>query len=104
IGRTRAVVAHHRARSREEFHRLECPCRLELVDNRKNGRRMLLEGKLIENQHSAHLFRSPDGRHIIARYIDSTSRSLQYAVVNAEGDLLAEVNAGVWSNGGQWNE
>ena len=88
----------------EENQMKNPPCRLELVDNRKNGRRMLLEGKLIENQHSAHLFRSPDGRHIIARYIDSTSRSLQYAVVNAEGDLLAEVNAGVWSNGGQWNE
>jgi hypothetical protein len=68
--------------------------RIDLVDNKRGRRRVLLEGSFPVNFMVHHMFPSPDGRHILVSLMDATGKQAEIHVIQQDGQIVDKVVGG----------
>ncbi len=74
--------------------------RMELVDNKVQRRRVVLEGTLPENFLVHHLMPSPDGQLILACLREPRTKTSWIHVVQPDGKIQVKLDAGTAASGG----
>jgi hypothetical protein len=74
--------------------------RVDLLDQKQDRRRALLEGVAPENFLVHHLFPAPDGSRILVCLTEATTSSFHIHVVEADGKVSAKLDAGKLGVGG----
>lgn len=77
------------------------PARVELVDNKAQRRRVLLEGQLPFDFLAHGMFPSPDGQRILVYLRDADAKSSWIHVVQPDGKIQAKVDTGPVVEGGK---